>query len=169
MKKTVWALSALLAAAAAHAEIRVQEPWARFTVGGQQAGGVFMTLNNSGRADVLVGGSSPVAEKVEIHTHSMRGGRMQMHEIEGGLPLAAEGSVVLKPGSYHVMLIGLKQPLEGGSTFPLTLKFRHAPEQTVTVTVRTPAQEAAHAHDGHNKPRRQHGHDHGGHDHGHAH
>ena len=151
-------LATLLAAATAQAEIHVQDAWARFTVAGQQAGGVFMQLSNDGQADVLVGGSSPLAEKVEIHTHSMRDGKMQMHEIEGGLPLPANQSVSLKPGSYHVMLIGLKQPLTGGNSFPLTLKFRDAPEQTLTITVHTPAQEAAQARRDAQPPVRQHQH-----------
>lgn len=153
MKKALLAALVLAAASAAQAEIHVRDAWARFTVPGQQAGGVFMQLHNDGRTDALVGGSSPVAEKVEIHTHSMRDGKMQMHEIEGGLQLAEGSRVELKPGSYHVMLIGLKQPLAGGHSFPLTLNFRHAPAKTVTVTVKTPAQEAAqpggHGHHGH--------------------
>nr|WP_244958802.1 copper chaperone PCu(A)C [Neisseria shayeganii] len=143
MKQVLLAALALVSAAAAQTDIHVRDAWARFTVPGQQAGGVFMQLHNDGRTDALVGGSSPLAEKVEIHTHSMREGRMQMHEIEGGLPLAEGGRAELKPGGYHVMLIGLKQPLAGGLRFPLTLHFRHAPAKTVTVTVKTPAQEAA--------------------------
>lgn len=139
------------AAAAAGAEIHVHDAWARFTVPGQQAGGVFMRLHNSGRVDALVGGSSPLAEKVEIHGHRMQGGRMQMYAVAGGLALAEGGGTVLKPGGHHVMLVGLKQPLAGGSRFPLTLYFRHAPAQTVVVTVKTPAQEAAQqeGHGGH--------------------
>ncbi|MDO4694968.1 MAG: copper chaperone PCu(A)C [Eikenella sp.] len=158
MKKACLTALALAAAGAAQAEIYVRDAWARFTVPGQQAGGVFMQLHNDGRADALVGGSSPLAEKVEIHTHSVREGKMQMHEIEGGLPLAEGGRVELKPGSYHVMLIGLKQPLTGGKSFPLTLNFRHAPAKTVTVTVKTPTEEAA-GPGGHEHPR-HHGHSH---------
>ena len=39
---------------------------------------------------------------------------MQMRQVVGGLPIPAKGSMALKPGSYHVMLIGLKQPLTVG-------------------------------------------------------
>ena len=62
-------------------------------------------------------------------------GVMQMREITGGLPVPANGSVVLKPGSYHVMLIGLKKPLTAGETFPLTLTFAKAGNISVTVPV----------------------------------
>ena len=62
-------------------------------------------------------------------------GVMKMREVAGGLPIPASGSVVLKPGSYHVMLIGLKKPLTVGEKFPLTLTFEKAGNISVTVPV----------------------------------
>jgi periplasmic copper chaperone A len=62
-------------------------------------------------------------------------GVMQMRELGGGLSIPAGGSVVLKPGSYHVMLIGLKKPLTAGETFPLTLTFEKAGNVSITVPV----------------------------------
>ena len=140
--KQIVILSGLLLAAAAQAEVRARQAWARFTVPGMNSGGVFMQLENSSPADALIGGSSPVAESVEIHEHVMAGGNMRMQAMPQGLPLPANERTELKPGSYHVMLIGLKQPLTAGSRFPLTLKFRHAPEQTVQVEVKSPSDEA---------------------------
>ena len=58
-----------------------------------------------------------------------------MREVTGGLPVAANGSVELKPGSYHVMLIGLKKPLKVGETIPLTLDFEKAGKVSLTVPV----------------------------------
>ena len=63
-------------------------------------------------------------------------GTMQMRELAGGLPIPADGTAVLKPGSYHVMLIGLKKPLKEGETFPLTLTFEKAGKITVDVPVK---------------------------------
>ena len=74
---------------------------------------------------------------------------MRMQAMPQGLPLPANERTELKPGSYHVMLIGLKQPLTAGSRFPLTLKFRHAPEQTVQVEVKSPSDEAGGGHHHH--------------------
>ena len=42
---------------------------------------------------------------------------------------------MLKPGSYHVMLMGLKKPLTVGETFPLVLNFEKAGKVPVTVKV----------------------------------
>jgi periplasmic copper chaperone A len=58
-----------------------------------------------------------------------------MRELAGGLSIPAGGSVVLKPGSYHVMLIGLKKALTAGEKFPLTLTFEKAGTISVTVPV----------------------------------
>ena len=44
-------------------------------------------------------------------------------------------AVVLRPGTTHVMLTGLKQPLKEGETFPLTLDFAKAGKQDVQVKV----------------------------------
>lgn len=76
-------------------------------------------------------------DKLQIHEMKVENGVMQMREITGGLPVPANGSVVLKPGSYHVMLIGLKKPLTAGETFPLTLTFAKAGNISVTVPVQS--------------------------------
>ena len=63
-------------------------------------------------------------------------GTMQMREVAGGLQVPAKGTVVLKPGSYHVMLIGLKNALKAGDSFPVTLVFEKAGNVSITVPVR---------------------------------
>ncbi len=62
-------------------------------------------------------------------------GVMQMRQLANGLPIPAGGSVALKPGGYHVMLIGLKKPLKAGDTFPLMLTFEKAGNISITVSV----------------------------------
>jgi hypothetical protein len=104
--------------------IAVSEPWSRETAEGQNAGGAFMTIANTGTAaDRLTGGSTPVAGRVEIHTMEMEGDVMRMRQLEDGLEVPAGGEVMLKPGSFHVMLMDLKQPLKAGEKVPLTLTF----------------------------------------------
>jgi periplasmic copper chaperone A len=116
--------------------IEVQQPWARATPKGASTGAVYMTLDNkSGSDDRLTGVSSDVAAKLQIHEMSMTNGTMQMREVAGGLAVPAGGEVVLKPGGYHVMLMGLKKPLVVGESFPLTLTFAKAGNLSVNVTV----------------------------------
>jgi periplasmic copper chaperone A len=125
-----------LAQGAGDASIAVEQPWARATPAGAITGAAYMTLDNkSGTADRLTGASSDVAEKVQIHEMKVENGVMKMREVPDGLPIPAGGSVVLKPGSYHVMLIGLKKPLTAGEKIPLTLTFEKAGNISVTVPV----------------------------------
>ena len=138
---TFAALATLITASAAFAQgngpsIAVEQPYARATPAGAQTGAVYMTLDNKSQvADRLTAASSDVANKLQIHEMAVVNGVMQMRELSDGLPIPAEGSVVLKPGSYHVMLIGLKKPLTAGETFPLTLTFEKAGNVSVTVPV----------------------------------
>ena len=141
MKKYLFTLSLLAACQAALAcEIQAERAWARETVAGMSMGGVFLNLeNDSAREDALIGGQSPISDKVEVHTHINDNGVMRMRELAGGLALPKGQTVTLKPGSYHIMLMGLKAPLKAGDTFPLTLKFKHAPAKTIQVTVQSNA------------------------------
>ncbi len=118
------------------ASIAVDGPYARATPAGAQTGAVYMTIDNkTNAADHLTGASSDVAAKVQVHEMTMVNGIMQMREVAGGLNVPAGGSVTLKPGSFHVMLIGLKRPLTAGDTFPLTLTFEKAGNISITVPV----------------------------------
>ena len=69
----------------------------------------------------LVAGKSPVAGVVEIHEMAMDNGVMKMRQIPGIIP--AGQTLALKPGSYHVMLLDLKQQVKDGDTVPITLEF----------------------------------------------
>lgn len=53
----------------------------------------------------------------------MDGDIMRMRPVQGGLDSAGQ-AVQLKPGSYHLMLMGLKAPLPPQGTVPLTLVFQ---------------------------------------------
>jgi copper(I)-binding protein len=72
------------------------------------------------RGGALVGASSPVAGRVEVHEMRMEGGTMKMREV-GKLELPAGKPVKLAPGGYHLMLLDLKKPLPPGTVVPLTL------------------------------------------------
>ncbi len=126
--------------------IVVADPWARASSAMGSAGAAYMTIQNTGAAaDALIGASSPAATTVEVHETvamgspapgaSGDGGMMGMQPV-ARLEIPAGGSVELKPGSYHIMLIGLKQDLKPGATIEITLAFEKAGEIKVTATVR---------------------------------
>ena len=120
-------------------DITVKEPWARASAGMAKAGAAFMMIaNDTGKDDTLVAAKADVSKKIELHTHLMENGVMKMREVEGGIPVKNGSTQMLKPGSYHVMFMGLHAPLQEGSVFPVTLVFEHAGEKTIDVKVMGP-------------------------------
>lgn len=142
LSKLIFVVGLVTAAPAAFAQgtgnstVVIEQPWARATPAGALTGAAYMTLDNKTNiVDRLTSVASDIADKVQIHEMSVVNGVMEMRPLADGLPVPAGGSVVLKPGSYHVMLIGLKKPLTAGETFPLTLTFEKAGNISVTVPV----------------------------------
>ena len=114
--------------------IRAEQSWARATAPQQKVGGAYVTLM-SPADDRLVGVSSPIAGRAEVHEMRMDGNVMRMREVEGGLALPAGKVVALAPGGYHIMLMDLKQPLVAGQVIPMQLRFRSAPPIDLRVQV----------------------------------
>lgn len=131
------ALGALLfAAAAAHAQVTVKDPWVRATVPQQKATGAFMQLESAQDAR-LVSASSPLTSTVEVHEMAMQDNVMRMRQVPA-VDLPAGKPVELKPGGYHVMLMDLKQPVKVGETVPLSLVFEGKDGKRQTVQMQAP-------------------------------
>jgi periplasmic copper chaperone A len=137
-KRPIIAMLATLAfSAAAHAQdLRVSQAYARATMPHQPSGGAWLTIENSGRnADRLLSASSPAAKSVELHSMRMEGNVMKMREVPA-IDLGPAAKLEMKPGDgYHLMLMGLRQPLKAGERFPLTLQFEKAGKLEVEVSV----------------------------------
>jgi len=115
--------------------LKIGHPWARMTAPGQPSGGAFLKLNNTGTAaDRLLGGSTPLADHIELHSMSMEGNVMKMREVNA-IDVPPGQTVELKPGAWHMMLIGLKVPLKAGDKVPMTLKFAKAGEVKVELKI----------------------------------
>ena len=144
MKHKLWAAAALsLGMASAFAQVGqvdVSGAWARGTVPGQSATGIFMTLQ-AHRATTLVGVSTPAAANAEVHEMKLEGTLMKMRALPNGLPLPANQPVQLKPGSYHIMLNDLKAPLKKGDSVPVTLRFEAADHKTFEQQVQVPVRD----------------------------
>jgi len=120
-----------------YAQVSVKEPWVRATVAQQQATGAFLQITSATPAR-LVSASSPVAAVVEIHEMSMDAGVMKMRAVPA-LELPAGVSVELKPGGYHVMLMGLKNQIKAGDSVPLSLVVEGTNKKRETIELMVPA------------------------------
>ncbi|RZU02751.1 hypothetical protein EV670_0780 [Rivibacter subsaxonicus] len=135
--QAAFALGVVLSSAAASAQsVTVSDPWVRATVAQQPATGAFMQLLSVQGARVLEA-RSPAAAMVEIHEMKMDGGVMQMRPVQA-LELPAGKTVELKPGGYHVMLMGLKQQLKEGDSVPLSLVVETAGGKRETIELKAP-------------------------------
>ncbi len=121
--------------------ITIGHPYATPSLPGTTTGAAyFARLENAGAgADKLVRASTPAAARVEIHTMAVDAqGVMRMREIDG-IALAPKARLEMRPGAgMHLMLIGLKEPLKEGTSFPMTLQFERAGTVEVEVKVDRP-------------------------------
>ena len=118
------------------ADIMVMEAFARASATPSAgAAAAYVSVMNHGGDDRLLGVASPAARTAEIHRTEIVDGVMKMQSVEA-LEIAAHGKLEMKPGGYHIMFMGLKQPLKQGEEIDLTLRFEKAGELTVKVPVR---------------------------------
>lgn len=129
------------AALGAGAAPRVAEAWIRMpAVAGRPAGG-YLVAHGGGAADALVAATSPLAERIELHSVTDVNGVMKMR-AEANLAVPANGTLTLAPGGSHLMIFGLAPKVQAGGTLPLTLRFQSGATATVAADVR-PANAAA--------------------------
>lgn len=127
----------LLSAAPALADgPEVHDAYALVTRPGAPTGTAYMVIHNHGATgDRLLGASSPVAERVQIHASLVENGVSRMETVEEGLDLPPEGEIRLERGGLHLMVLGIADPLEDGDVIPMTLHFAQAGDLDVDVLV----------------------------------
>lgn len=127
--------------------LEITQAWTRATLPGQPAGGGFLTIENKGNeADRLVSASSPLTPMTQVHEMKMEGEVMKMAELKDGLEIPAGGKVELKPGSYHIMFMGLKDQVKEGDVVKVKLVFERAGEVEIDLPA-MPADTKAVGHD----------------------
>jgi len=136
MKKII--ASALLCASTLLASsIEIKDSYVRATPPGLPNSAAFMTIENETAKDInIVKASSKVSKYVELHTHDMKNGVMKMYQVPK-ITVPKNGQVVLKPGGFHVMFIGLHHPLKTGENVTFTLELENGDTKTITAPIKT--------------------------------
>ncbi len=127
----LWSLPVLAA------DVEIAAPFVRAAPVAGGTGAAFFTIVNHGAADRLMAAEADVAKTLELHTHIKDGDIMRMRKVDA-IAVPDHGKAELMPGGDHVMLIGLKQVLKEGTSFPLTLVFEKAGKVTVNIPVLGP-------------------------------
>ena len=115
--------------------LTVSDAWVRNPITPDQPGAGYLVIQNNGGADKLLSVTSDVAQTIELHESMMSGNMMQMSPVPN-IEVPANGKAELKPGGFHMMLIGLTRPLKVGDKVQLTLNFEKAGKIPVTADVR---------------------------------
>ncbi|MBP8880048.1 MAG: copper chaperone PCu(A)C [Dermatophilaceae bacterium] len=118
-------------------QLTVTDPWVKAVDTGMT--GAFLIVKNTGTAEVhIVSASSPASPMMELHETVMdSSGSMKMQEKKGGFILKAGETHEFKPGSDHIMFMGVSSPLKSGTTATFTLKFADGSTLPVKAEVRT--------------------------------
>jgi periplasmic copper chaperone A len=96
---------------------------------------IFMELDNHGAlAHKLIGAYSPVAKRIQLHQTIKENGKFHMQQVST-IIIKPSQEQDLKEGGFHVMLIGLNQPLKKGEHIPLILLFEDGSYLTLQVPV----------------------------------
>ena len=112
----------------------------RATVGSMPSSAAYLSITNHGAmADRLLAVESGLARKTELHTMEVTNGVMKMRQIDGGIAIPAGKTIQLAPGGLHVMLSGLKAPLNADENYQVTLVFEKAGKVELTGLAKRPA------------------------------
>ncbi len=100
--------------------LTVTDGWIKAVSSGMTA--AFGTVSNpTSRRVRIIGASSPLSAAVQLHEVVMGDSGMVMQERRGGFVIPAGGTLDLKPGGNHLMLMNVKRAITPGTLIPLTL------------------------------------------------
>ncbi len=123
---------------AAGGKIKIDGAWSRAAEGDSGTSAAYMVISNCGtEPDALLSAASVAAESTQVHVTKMDNGVMTMSEVQK-IDIPAGKKVELKQGSYHIMMMKLKQNINAGDPVEITLTFEKAREIKVTAPARNP-------------------------------
>jgi len=116
--------------------ITISDAYARSATPSAMSGAAFMVITNESDApDRLIDVRSDAATRVELHTHIMTDGVMQMTHLAEGREIAAGETHMLERGGDHVMFMGLASGWRQGDLVHLTLVFEKGGEVELGIPV----------------------------------
>ncbi|BCN93037.1 hypothetical protein THMIRHAM_08220 [Thiomicrorhabdus immobilis] len=111
--------------------VEVSNPYVRMVPPNAPATAAFMELKNTGHSDhALVSAKAYINKVTELHTHIHDNGVMRMRQVQK-IDLPAGQSTALKPGGFHIMLIGLNAPVEKDQSIKIDLTFDDGSTKTI--------------------------------------
>ncbi len=123
VRRAALCASLLALGLSAQAEVQVDQARVRAVPPGSSNSAAYLDLHNRGTASVaLERVESSAAQAVELHQVQEQAGMLRMSPV-ASIEVSAGAQVSLKPGGYHIMLLGITQPLQEGQNVDLDLYF----------------------------------------------
>jgi copper(I)-binding protein len=117
-------------------DLVIRDGWIQEGPPSQKITAAYMVIENHGDADIsLESASSQIAQVIELHKMELTDGMMKMRRV-GSIKIPAGGIVELKPGGYHLMVIGLNKELKDGDVVSITLQFNNDLHKSISIPVR---------------------------------
>jgi len=117
--------------------LEVNDAYVRATPPGLPNSAAFMNISNNSNHDItILKASSSIAKAVELHTHDMSNGVMKMYQVPE-IIIPKKGTVKFQPSGYHLMFIGLTNPLKAGEEVTFTLTLKNGKTKTITAPIKT--------------------------------
>ena len=116
--------------------LQVVSATARPSLEGSYNSAAYLTIHNNTDSDItLIDAKAPsVANNVELHTIATDNGVKKMVKVNN-LVIPQKGDLVMQPGGIHIMLMNLKDKLNLGERFNLTIKSKEYGYMKVSVCV----------------------------------
>ncbi len=123
--------------------VLIEKAYVRATIPGTSISSSYMEIvNDSAETVTLLGVSSQISPRIEIHQHSMFEGMMRMRKLES-IDIPPKGRVILQPSGLHLMIFDVKKPLKAEQQIKLNFNFSNKMSLTTQVPVFSPTQEKA--------------------------
>jgi periplasmic copper chaperone A len=119
---------------AAAGPLTVHDAWVRGLAKGQSVTPVYMVLQSDSAA-LITGVTSSAAARVELREMAMEDKGPLKPKLVDSFLLSAKEPFRLSPVGAHLMLIGVKQPLQPGERVPLILEYTLPGEKHGTLKV----------------------------------
>ncbi len=139
------------AAPPAEPQVSVSDAWMRAAPPTARVLAGYLVIENPrSRAVTLVGATSPVAQRVEIHETVVTEGLARM-EARDRLEVAPGGRLVLEPGGAHLMFMQPAAVPAEGERVPVELRFEDGASVAVELQVRSGPGDPGHDHHHHHE------------------
>jgi len=116
--------------------IDIEDAWIRAMPSKAMSTAAFMKITNKLPNEVkLISADIDGVQSVELHK-TMSDGKVMRMVKQSHIPLPANSSLVLKPGSWHIMMIGLEKQFPEGSVHQVQLNFDKGFKQNIKIKVK---------------------------------